>query len=353
MLEVVEGDERVGQHERQVGQPEPVGVGLAQRLDRAHAVVAEEPHRAAREGRQAGQRRLALALHLGGGERVGVAAVGQRPAHDPARAVADERPAAHALALLGRLQQERRTGAAQLEEGRDRGLAVLEEGVAHRDEVVLRGERAHLLERRADAEPHVTCASDFGSLGSLNAAATATEHLLGVGQREPAAAQQHGEVVEHVGGLLGHALVGLLARRARDLLGLLLDLVPDLAAGRRAGAPCRSSPARPRRARRRCAPGPAAPRAGPAARARRGESRCARRCGRRGRRARPGRAARRRRSRSGSRARPACCPTSRPCATARPASGSTGAARRSRGCGRAPRRSCRPASAPRPSASPG
>src|SRR5918995_3816648 len=48
------------------------------------------------------------------------------------------------------------------------------------------------------------------------------EHLLGVSQGEPARAQQHGEVVEDVGGLLGHALVALLAGRARDLLGLLL-----------------------------------------------------------------------------------------------------------------------------------
>ena len=53
------------------------------------------------------------------------------------------------------------------------------------------------------------------------------QHLLGVGEAEPARAQQHGQVVEHVGGLLGHALVGLLARRARDLLGLLLHLLAD------------------------------------------------------------------------------------------------------------------------------
>ena len=45
-------------------------------------------------------------------------------------------------------------------------------------------------------------------------ATAANEHLLGVREAEPAAAQQHGEVVEHVGGLLGHALVGLLARGA-------------------------------------------------------------------------------------------------------------------------------------------
>src|SRR3954468_5150389 len=59
-------------------------------------------------------------------------------------------------------------------------------------------------------------------------ATAAKQHLLGVGEGEAAAAQQHGEVVEHVGGLLGHALVGLLARGAGDLLGLLLDLFADL-----------------------------------------------------------------------------------------------------------------------------
>ena len=53
------------------------------------------------------------------------------------------------------------------------------------------------------------------------------EHLLGVGEAEAARAQQHGQVVEDVGGLLGDALVGLLARGAGDLLGLLLDLLAD------------------------------------------------------------------------------------------------------------------------------
>src|SRR5215217_8827976 len=42
-------------------------------------------------------------------------------------------------------------------------------------------------------------------------AATATQHLFGVGERETAGAQQHREVVEHVGGLLGDALVALVA----------------------------------------------------------------------------------------------------------------------------------------------
>ena len=58
VLEVVEDDEHVGEHQRHVGQPQRVGTGLAERLDRAHQVVAEEPDRAAGERRRVGQRRL-------------------------------------------------------------------------------------------------------------------------------------------------------------------------------------------------------------------------------------------------------------------------------------------------------
>src|SRR5215211_4523694 len=54
--------------------------------------------------------------------------------------------------------------------------------------------------------------------------ATLIEHPVGVGELEPALGHQHGEVVEDVGGLLGHSFVRLVAGGARDLLGLLLDL---------------------------------------------------------------------------------------------------------------------------------
>src|SRR5918998_1312336 len=53
-----------------------------------------------------------------------------------------------------------------------------------------------------------------------------TQHLRGVGEAEAAGAQEDGQVVEHVGRLLGHPPVALLASRARDLLGLLADLLP-------------------------------------------------------------------------------------------------------------------------------
>src|SRR4051794_8109480 len=66
-----------------------------------------------------------------------------------------------------------------------------------------------------------------GRMSRPMSAATGIELLEGVGQRQAARRQQHRQVVEHVGGLRGHALVGLLARRAGYLLGLLLHLRAD------------------------------------------------------------------------------------------------------------------------------
>src|SRR6478735_8935733 len=68
--------------------------------------------------------------------------------------------------------------------------------------------------------------SSVGETSSCSARA-GNEHLPGIGEAHPAAAQQHGEVVEDVGGLVGHALVGFLASGAHDLLRLLLDLLAD------------------------------------------------------------------------------------------------------------------------------
>src|SRR5215213_8379859 len=69
--------------------------------------------------------------------------------------------------------------------------------------------------------------SQTGTRLCVVSATPLTEHLFGIRELHPARAQEHGEVKEHVGGLLGHALVGLLARGASDLLGLLLDLGAD------------------------------------------------------------------------------------------------------------------------------
>src|SRR5215207_4882888 len=65
-----------------------------------------------------------------------------------------------------------------------------------------------------------------GATGGASAA-TAKEHPLRVAERALAALEQHREVVENVGGLLVDPVVGLLARGAGDLLGLLLDLLAD------------------------------------------------------------------------------------------------------------------------------
>src|SRR4051812_49850362 len=70
--------------------------------------------------------------------------------------------------------------------------------------------------------------SRLGATGSAaGSAATAIEDLLRVGQAAVAAVEQDRQVVQDVGRLLVDAIVGLLARGARDLLGLLLDLRAD------------------------------------------------------------------------------------------------------------------------------
>src|SRR6185437_4675259 len=70
-----------------------------------------------------------------------------------------------------------------------------------------------------------TCASEgAGPVACASALATAIEDPLGVGQAQVATAHEHRQVIEHVSALLGDPLVGLLPDRARDLLGLLLDL---------------------------------------------------------------------------------------------------------------------------------
>src|SRR4051812_39353359 len=72
-----------------------------------------------------------------------------------------------------------------------------------------------------------TSSSEGSTRRAARSAATAIEDLLGVGQCAPAAVEEDREVVEDVGRLLVDAVVGLLAGRARDLLGLLLHLGAD------------------------------------------------------------------------------------------------------------------------------
>jgi hypothetical protein len=78
--------------------------------------------------------------------------VAERHPDRRARLEAEERPAPDALALLGRLQQERRAAAAQLEVRRHRRLAVGDEGVPQRHEVVLVRQRPDLLEARGQLD---------------------------------------------------------------------------------------------------------------------------------------------------------------------------------------------------------
>ncbi len=77
MLEVVEDDERVAQHQGHVGQAERVGVRRAERLDRADEVIAEEADGPAGERRQPGERSLTVALDGFGGHGVRIALVAE------------------------------------------------------------------------------------------------------------------------------------------------------------------------------------------------------------------------------------------------------------------------------------
>ena len=179
MAQVVEDEQQVGDHQRHVGQAERVGVGLAERLDRAHQVVAEEADRAAGERRQAldrgeleggrgarrpprrGRRRRWTARRSALGEHA------VAPAQHRARPEADERVAAD-LALLRRLEQEagRALGLAA------RSLRKAETGVSQSSS------------RRAQTGTTLPCSRQLASLarGSARAsarssAATAIEHF--------------------------------------------------------------------------------------------------------------------------------------------------------------------------------
>ncbi len=155
VLEVIEHDQHVAEHQRHVRQAQRVGVRLAERLDGPHEVVREEPDGTAGERRQIGQRRLRPAPDLRGGQRIRVARVAERPAQHRPRPDPDEAVAPDALPLLGRLQEERRLvrgAGAQLEERRDRRLAVVDEDVPQGHERVVPREGLDLGERGLDRQ---------------------------------------------------------------------------------------------------------------------------------------------------------------------------------------------------------
>ncbi len=201
--EVIEGDEHVRDHQREVGQPELVGIGRSDRgLGVADEVVAEQADGAPGERRPAlGHRRGAMALELGRHGAVGVLPLARLTAHaeNPGvetnrrpRAHSHERPAPEALSLLGRLEQERGAAAAELEVGRDRGLAVVDEGVAQRHDRVLAGERARVVETRSDSELARGARRDGRAHRRPRSAPAGIELGEGVGQRKVAGGQQHG-----------------------------------------------------------------------------------------------------------------------------------------------------------------
>jgi hypothetical protein len=179
VAEVIEREQDVGDHHGEVRQPELVRVRLAdRRLEAAHEVVAEHPDRAARERRQAVERGEPVAADLvgDGGVRVGERALGavdgEHPGlepHNAPRLDAEEGPAPEALALLGRLEQERGAVAAQLQVRRHRRLDVGDEAVPQRHEVVLTGERARLVEARRHLQ-----VGERGGHRFLRAASTAS-----------------------------------------------------------------------------------------------------------------------------------------------------------------------------------
>src|SRR6266511_2100058 len=69
--------------------------------------------------------------------------------------------------------------------------------------------------------------SRLGSTPTPTSAATAIERLEHGRHRHPAREQEHLEVVEDVGGLLGKTFLGLRVGRAGGLLGLLAQLGAD------------------------------------------------------------------------------------------------------------------------------
>src|SRR3954465_11720351 len=68
--------------------------------------------------------------------------------------------------------------------------------------------------------------SSVGRMCSASAA-TGIQNLERIRERKITRCQQDGQVVEHIGRFLGHALVRLFASGPRDLFGLLLDLLTD------------------------------------------------------------------------------------------------------------------------------
>ena len=170
---VVEGDEHVADHQRHVGQPERVGVRLAERrLDRADEVVAEDADGAAGERRQ----RLGLGDRVAA-EVVGDGAVGIGDLACPGRARRRGRRRRPTRSARPRSSAGSRGGGSPRKDQRPRRpcsadssrkdgpsprsfrkaltgrLDVVDEGVADGDDVGVARELAGALEARLEGEP--------------------------------------------------------------------------------------------------------------------------------------------------------------------------------------------------------
>ncbi len=162
---MVEHEDGVGQQEGHLGQAEVVGRRVGEVFEAPHEVVAEVADEAAGERGQGGARGAALVAarrrpvagdQLGRGrERIGVldlqavAVLLHREApvrvgHEGAGADAEEGVTPKMLTLLGALQEEGAPRRAELEERRDGGLEVGDEGVGDGQDVMRQCEAARL-----------------------------------------------------------------------------------------------------------------------------------------------------------------------------------------------------------------
>ncbi len=214
------------------GRPRSSGGRVGQMLHVAHAVVAEVAHGAAHEGRQILEGRHPVPGQVPGHEGEGVAAVrGQvvvgvdaaAPDGDGVAGQPDALPgldaqegvAAEAQTLLGALQQEAAGRLPQLEEGRDRGLGVVQEAVRDRDDVIAGAEPPRLFERGRGGD-------DAGCHGRLPFSASEKRRLLSGGRAEPSAVEA-GEVAGVAGGagLLDEGEQGVAVAVVAQLVDLL------------------------------------------------------------------------------------------------------------------------------------
>ena len=161
MLQVVEDDERVGEHQQGLGEAVGVGRGLGQALEVGGGVVGDVADGPAVEAGDAldGHGPVAGELLLDHLERVhravvfdGDAAVGGRQLRAGAeylpRLRPDEAVAGHVLASLDAFEEKRVAPAGDLEEGGDRRLHVGQYLAVDGDEVTLAPHGADLFQRR-------------------------------------------------------------------------------------------------------------------------------------------------------------------------------------------------------------